>query len=396
MSQRREIDYSALIDGSIGKFQPAARLLPERWRLALWLLLQAAVLVFGLGFTGLASWPLDATLVAEIAALLLAGTLAAYMALRGAVPGRESVRLYVALAAAISGTISIASLASPSVSGWVPSTVASICALAALPWLALLWALRRGASSYPARTGGLAGAAAFCFAAAEYQLLMGAASPASVSVQAGAAAALVLASAIVGGTWLDPVRRWDKSTLPAEERAGFHAPAAFPLVCGFAAAALMLVLWNVRQGASRVPDFDLAIAEYHQSLSGFRPNVPSDSLEAVLTAYVEHGMPSYMWDFGPEGYKLVGGRIEHLPGGAPITYTWFAGGRGGILCTFRRIDGFQPPPDARERRGHMLFYRYRGFSICLINVGGYGSFMSVIAAPIPMPKFTRIVLRAAG
>ena len=37
-----------------------------------------------------------------------------------------------------------------------------------------------------------------------------------------------------------------------------------------------------------------------------------------------------------------------------------------------------------------------GFSVCLINIAGYGDFISVIAAPIPMRHFIAIVLRAVN
>jgi len=99
-----------------------------------------------------------------------------------------------------------------------------------------------------------------------------------------------------------------------------------------------------------------------------------------------------MWDFGPEGFRLVGGRVERLPDGVPVTYTWFAGAKGGVMCMFRQTDGFAPPSAVHAEHNHLLFYRYRGFSICLTNVGGYGTFISVIAAPLPMPEFMHLVL----
>ncbi len=105
-------------------------------------------------------------------------------------------------------------------------------------------------------------------------------------------------------------------------------------------------------------------------------------------------MPAYMWDFGPEGFKLVGGRWQSLPDGTPVTYTWFHSVKGGVICMMRETDAFNPPPGAREEYHHLLFYQYRGFSLCLINIGGYGNFISVIAAPIPMRQFVALVLRA--
>ena len=128
---------------------------------------------------------------------------------------------------------------------------------------------------------------------------------------------------------------------------------------------------------------------------GFQPNVPSTSIETVLAAYVEHGMPAYMWDFTGQGFKLEGGRFERLPDGSAVTYTWFRGTEGGVMCMFRQTEQFSPPSAAHQEHQHILFYTYRGFSVCLINVGGYGRFISVIAAKLPMNQFVPLVLAAA-
>jgi hypothetical protein len=118
-------------------------------------------------------------------------------------------------------------------------------------------------------------------------------------------------------------------------------------------------------------------------------------METMLAAYVEHGMPAYMWDFDAEGFKLVGGRWDPLADGTLVTYTWFRGAKGGVMCMFRQTYGFNPPSMAHDERHHLLFYRYRGFSFCLINVGGYGNFISVIAAPMPLQQFEKVLLAAA-
>ena len=64
------------------------------------------------------------------------------------------------------------------------------------------------------------------------------------------------------------------------------------------AAGLMILVLRIGGGDQPVPDFDLAIANYQQSLTHFQPNVPSSTIAKVLTAYIERGMPSYMWDLG--------------------------------------------------------------------------------------------------
>jgi hypothetical protein len=147
----------------------------------------------------------------------------------------------------------------------------------------------------------------------------------------------------------------------------------------------------------QIPEFDHAIAGYEHSLTNFSPNVPSDSVETVLTAYIDDGMPAYMWDFGPSGYKLVGGRLERTSDGDLITYTLFQGrGRGSsLLCIFNETDGFIAPPNAYKELHHLFFYRYRGYSFCLIDVGGYGKFTGVIIAPFSIEKFIRMVLAAS-
>jgi hypothetical protein len=99
-------------------------------------------------------------------------------------------------------------------------------------------------------------------------------------------------------------------------------------------------------------------------------------------------------DFGPQGFKLQGGRFEHLADGSPVTYTWFRGPTAGVMCMLRQVSGFAAPPASHADVHHILFYRYRGYSVCLINLGGYGDFVSVIVSPIPMKPFMRTVLDA--
>ena len=404
MSQGREIDFTALIDRSIKDFRPVKRLWPVWLRLAVWILLEAGILGLGAGLAGLDGFrqAQASARLAGIAAPVVAGIIAGYAALRSAIPGREAASTYFLLAAAILAVASIVGVERVVVISPVAqlADLARICACAVLPWIAMLWAIRRGAPMYPVKTGALAGLASFCFALAEYQSLKPAAFQAPILLAALACGAVMALSAAVGAAWLDPIRQWRQACSVAQVRrpdwARLETRAAFPLACGLSVAALLLVLWNIRQSTIRIPDFDLAIHQYQQSLAGFHPNVPSGTVQAVLTAYVEHGMPAYMWDFGPEGFKLAGGRLEYLPGGVPVTYTWFVGPKGGVMCMFRQIDGFKPPSIRHEERDHLLFYSYRGFSICLINVGGYGDFISVITAPMPMTEFMHIVLAAVG
>jgi hypothetical protein len=175
-----------------------------------------------------------------------------------------------------------------------------------------------------------------------------------------------------------------------------QARVVFPVAATLAAGLLLLALRVGNSDGERVPDFDLAISHYQQSLTRFHPNVPSSSLATVLTAYIERGMPPYMWDFGPQGFKFAGGRLEYLAGGSPVSYTWFRGTQAGVMCMLRQTTGFRTPSASHIERAHLLFYRYRGYSVCLLNVGGYGDFISVIVSPIPMQAFMHLVAAAVA
>ena len=404
MSESNEIDYGVLIDRFIRDFRPVKRLWPVSIRLLLWVLLEAAILAVDLWLSGF---------YGSVAALhfykygigalwlILVSIAAAWMALTNSIPGRknttaEMLLLSLGIAVAVSIVHIDVSTQVPPPFGDFLSTLGCQLIFAALPWLALFWAARRAAPLRPWLIGSAIGVAASCFAIVA-ELLKGPANPIYYQLLAGAI--LTILSAIAGAIWLDSERLWRRenglpaAALPAKS-AWFEASAIFPAATAVAVVLLLLVL-KTGAGFDRVvPDFDLAIENYQQSLTNFRPNVPSSSLETVLTAYIEQGMPSYMWDFGPEGFKLQGGRFERLADGSRVTYTWFRGPNAGVMCMFRQVNGFVAPPANHSEVRHLLFYRYRGYSVCLINVGGYGDFVSVIVSPISMKPFMRIVLRA--
>jgi hypothetical protein len=403
MPPGHDIDYGILINRTIKDFKPVKRLWPVRARLACWILLELAILLLAgafLGYPALAS-AIDKTgLMLSEAFPMLVSIAAAFLALRGAVPGREvTPRELALLVAVIIGALVIGSDPLAGASGFSQSGLLAVqlFEFAALPWLVLFWAVRRGVPLQPEKTGALVGLAAFSFALAilgliEYQ-------DRSALIWLALYGILLTAfSAGAGRLWLDWIGRWQRS-----ENAGdvwiltswFEARTIFPLVIAASIIALFVVLHDVRNASAPVPDFDLTIEAYEQSLTrGFHSNVPSASLDTMLTAYVEHGMPAYMWDFGPDGFKLAGGRWQPLPDSTPVTYTWFRGAKGALICMMKQTDAFNPPPGAHEEHHDLLFYRYRGFSLCLINIGGYGSFISVIAAPMPMRQFVMLVVRA--
>jgi hypothetical protein len=155
---------------------PVRRLWSPVARFGLWLILVA--LVGGtLGLSGLRPDLLrqlrDLAMLLEIALLASAGMAAAILALRAAVPGREASRfaplvpLGLALATVglwcrlpMQGDVAVSSFVARGL-GCATRTLL----LAALPWCALLIAVRRGAPPDPAKAGALIGGAALVMAA---------------------------------------------------------------------------------------------------------------------------------------------------------------------------------------------------------------------------------------
>jgi Negative regulator of sigma F len=397
-----EIDYDVLIDRSIRDFRPVKRLWPISIRLSLWIALEAMILALGILFKERSD---DAAVIYfnnygfAAAGFLLTSVAAAWMALRNSIPGCEtntieSVLLSIGIVVAalmarfepLSRILEVSDFTAIFGRQWS-------CAI--LPCVVLFWAARRATPLRPELTGGMIGVAASCFAIAA-NLFNGPLYPITWELLAGTI--FTLLSIIAGAALLDPEKlRRKVSTISADrvtESVGLAGRIIFPLATALSAALVLLVLRAGTGGNLQVPDFDLAIASYQQSVTNFRPNVPSNSLETLLTAYIDRGMPSYMWDFGPQGFKLVGGRFENLADGTPVTYTLFRGPKAGVMCMFRQTNGFQIPVGNHIERNHLLFYRYRHYSVCLFNVGGYGDFVSVIVSPMPMNSFMSLVLNA--
>jgi hypothetical protein len=399
MPEMSEIDYGVLIDRLIRDFRPVKRLWPVRVRLLLWILLEVVILALVTllnGRTDLETIINSHNHGFDAAGFFLASIAAAWMALRNSIPGRETTAAELTMLGlgiiAASLIVQAEPLTQTLSSDDFLSALGRQFTLAALPWITLFWAARRAMPLRPRLTGGIIGIAASSFALAA-DLFSGPAYAVTWELLSGAI--LTALSVVAGAAWLDREELWRKDSGSHDrlvESSRLGARVIFPIATALAAGLLLLVLAAESGLSRRVPDFDLAIANYQQSLTNFRPNVPSSSIGTVLTAYIEDGMPSYMWDFGPQGYRLVGGRLEHLPDGTPVTYTWFRGTKAGVMCMFRQTSGFQAPDALHAERDHFLFYRYRGYSVCLINVGGYGDFLSVIVSPMPMKQFMRMVL----
>ncbi len=404
MSSAHEIDYGALLERTIGDFRPVSRLWTVGTRLLCWILFEAMVLGLAAwieGYANLSGFLHSSKQWMSSGLFISASVAAAFLALESAIPGREvswgELALGLAIMVAAFGLLPFGGPGGTFES--LPILIPQLLGLAALPWLCLFWAVRRGVPLHPQLTGAAVGAAAFCLAAALRPMVT------SLGTQPNPGASLVVScvlavvfSAFAGQLWLNWIARWQDQSIgagvPGARGMLVTARVIFPVAISAATAALILIIRGTGPHIARIPDFDRAIDNYEQALADFQPNVPSASMETMLSAYVEHGMPAYMWDFSSQGFQLVGGRWDPLPDGTPVTYTWFRGAKGGVICMFRQIEAFQPPLMVHDERHHLLFYRYRQFSFCLINVGGYGNFISVIAAPMPLKQFEHLVLAA--
>jgi hypothetical protein len=144
----------------------------------------------------------------------------------------------------------------------------------------------------------------------------------------------------------------------------------------------------VSNGVSAIPASDVldqAVYSYETFETAFRPNVPSSSLSAIAMAYGSAEMPDLMWTFQFAGYGVVGGRIDQLPDGNPVTYTLYHGRNSDILCTRYKASDFVVPPGAvGEMHGHIL-YKYKGYSLC-VTVSERSHFICVLTTSEPMDQ----------
>lgn len=207
----------ALIRRLLDEAAPVRRLRTPLARLGLWLLVVATVSgvvgLFGVR-PDLGARLRDPTYLLDVTALAAAGMLMAAGALQEAVPGYEarwaarSLGLGLGLTAIVlwflypvHGEVTVTQFIATGVGCATKSVV-----LAALPWCALLLAVRHGAPLAPARAGALAGGAAFLTAA----LLMRVACAMDEGLHLFVWHALPVAggtalSAVIGLVWL---RRW--------------------------------------------------------------------------------------------------------------------------------------------------------------------------------------------
>jgi hypothetical protein len=168
-----------------------------------------------------------------------------------------------------------------------------------------------------------------------------------------------------------------------------------------AAAMLLVVVWAggglhwmhrgtspTSNGVSAIPAseaLDQAVYSYETFETAFRPTVPSGSLEDIAMAYGSAEMPDLMWNFQFAGYGVVGGRIDQLPDGNPVTYTLYHGRKSDILCTRYKASNFAVPPGAVGEVHDHLLYKYKGYSLC-VTVSEQGRFICVLTTSEPMDE----------
>jgi hypothetical protein len=173
--------HRRLVEAIAAAVKPVRPLWPVRVRLALWLLLEVLVLAWVATHTGNDFVPKlgHAYYALEVACFAIAATLAAVGTLRAAIPGRSGgLREFIAvMVLALIGT-ELVMVGAPMRTGYPLAEFLRVglgcavetCVLAALPWIALWWAVKRGAPERGAVAGGLIGAAAMLFSFALMRL----------------------------------------------------------------------------------------------------------------------------------------------------------------------------------------------------------------------------------
>ncbi len=172
--QTDNVRYDALVDRLFQNFQPAKPVWPIHTRLAIWMALELGILLVGLAThrADLSQKLQSVQYLLELMVFIVMGMVAAILALKTAIPGREATRIELALlsAVALAAIALISCEPSYNVTSLAEFIQAGIpCAFftatfAALPWLGLFWAVRRGAPLALQTAGALIGVAAFSFA----------------------------------------------------------------------------------------------------------------------------------------------------------------------------------------------------------------------------------------
>ncbi len=199
---------------------------------------------------------------------------------------------------------------------------------------------------------------------------------------------------------------------------------------GIAAAiaiALMIAIGSVnhRQAAAipPVPQFELAIARYHDFQREFVPNVPAeaysdgdstlyawvmnrdpvrrvaadeaqtDAFDDIARSYRSANMPDDLFDLTQAGYEIAGGRVDRMADGRPVTYTLYTGRAGQIVSLCFSDPTMAAPLHAVNWLGMRSFYEYKGYSICL-SFYPTGHFISILISRMPVTQLMRDIAAA--
>lgn len=169
-----ETMHNALVERMVADLRPVRRLWPVRTRLALWIALEAGVLLLLISSghrSDLAEQLRNPWYLFGVGGFAVAGALSAAFALRGAIPGREPSAREIGALAVLAGASALLLLKEP-LNTSVPLAnfidtglrcASEIAIFAAVPCVALLWAVRRGAPLAAGIDGALVGAGAFLF-----------------------------------------------------------------------------------------------------------------------------------------------------------------------------------------------------------------------------------------
>ena len=167
-----EARHRALVEELVAGLRPVRRLWPTSLRLILWMALEATVLLFVIfhsGRTDLVRQLANPWYLLGIGSFAIAGLIGAAFALRSAVPGSEPSSIETGLLLVLAVASALLLLRQP-LNGAIPlgkfidqglPCAFETMLLAAVPWLALVIAVRRGAPLSAGLDGGLVGAAAF-------------------------------------------------------------------------------------------------------------------------------------------------------------------------------------------------------------------------------------------
>lgn len=167
-----ETVHRKMVERIVADLQPVGRLWPLSLRLAAWATVELALLLFVLRNTHRSDLALqlgNPSYLLTVGGFLLAGVLGASLALRSAIPGREPrvaetglliVLVFASTLLVLHQPLREDVLVATFVKAGFPCAIGTFM-LAAIPWLALLWAVGRGAPLSAGFGGGLIGAGAF-------------------------------------------------------------------------------------------------------------------------------------------------------------------------------------------------------------------------------------------